>query len=527
MLQFSSLRLSEPILRALADEGYLVPTPIQAQAIPPVLEGRDLLGCAQTGTGKTAAFALPIIQRLMESRGGAGPVRGALSGNGHHGAKPASSPRGAAPSRLPRALVLSPTRELAVQIEESFTAYGRHANLAATVVYGGVSQVNQVRALQRGVDVVVATPGRLIDLMEQRLVNLANVEVLVLDEADRMLDMGFIDPVRRIAAALVNRRQTLLFSATMPREILRLAETLLRDPVRVAVTPVASTVSRIEQSVYMVDRAQKPALLEHLLERDGIGRALVFTRTKHGADRLSKRLNAAGISSDAIHGDKAQNARQRALTSFRSGRSRVLVATDVAARGIDVDGITHVFNYDLPHEPEAYVHRIGRTARAGASGIAIAFCDGEERVFLRDIEKLTGQKVQAIAKLPALAARPARPPLASIAGAAPDARVRGHRADGGAASDRTVAGRRSASDRSVAHAGHAEHAGHVEHAERPLHREGAPAPDSGGWSHAGRGRRAAPAAGHSGPGHAIPKHSPSSHAGRSRAARGRQRLSAR
>ncbi len=351
-----------------------MPTPIQAKAIPPILEGKDLLGCAQTGTGKTAAFALPILHQLMNApvdKTRRGPV-------------------------LPRVLVLSPTRELATQIGESFATYGRHTGLNHTVIFGGVSQFHQVRALQRGVDILVATPGRLMDLMEQRHVNLSAVKVFVLDEADRMLDMGFIQPIRRIASAVPAGRQTLLFSATMPKEIMHLADSLLKNPVKVAVAPVASTAALIEQSVYMVQRERKPALLEHLLNDPAVTRVLVFTRTKHGADRLMKRLIQSGVPSDAIHGNKAQNARQRALDQFRSGRSRVLVATDVAARGLDVDGITHVFNYDLPNEPESYVHRIGRTGRAGASGMAISFCDSEERGFLRDIERLTGKRIPLV-----------------------------------------------------------------------------------------------------------------------------------
>ncbi len=372
---FTSLNLSKPLLDAIAEEGYTTLTPIQAQAIAPVLLGRDLLGCAPTGTGKTAAFALPILHRL-------------------HGAPADTTRRGPA---VPRALVLSPTRELAGQIEDSFSTYGKFTGLRQTVIYGGVSQFHQVKALQRGVDILVATPGRLMDLMEQRLVDLRSVEVFVLDEADRMLDMGFINPIRRIAAALPSKRQTLLFSATMPRSIMHLADSLLRDPVRVSVAPVVTATPLIEQSVYMVGRGTTPALLEHLLGKPGVDRTLVFTRTKHGADKLTRKLNRAGLPALAIHGNKAQNQRQRALDAFRSGRSRVLVATDVAARGIDVDGVSHVFNYDLPNEPEAYVHRIGRTGRAGAKGVAIAFCDHDERVFLRDIEKLTGKKLVPVA----------------------------------------------------------------------------------------------------------------------------------
>ena len=377
MIQFSDLGLNDNILRSLTTEGYTTPTPIQAKAIPPVLEGRDLLGCAQTGTGKTAAFALPVLHRLISQ-----PVD--------------KTRRGPA---LPRVLVLSPTRELATQIAESFATYGRHTGLSLTTIFGGVSQFHQVKALQRGVDILVATPGRLMDLMEQRHVNLSNVQVFVLDEADRMLDMGFIQPIRKIAAVLppAANRQTLMFSATMPKEIMHLADSLLRDPVKVAVTPVSSTVPLIEQSLYMVNRQGKPALLEHLLDDEKAARVVVFTKTKHGADRVSRRLEHAGITSDAIHGNKAQNNRQRALQAFRTGKIRVLVATDVAARGLDVDGITHVINYDLPMEPEAYVHRIGRTGRAGATGVAISFCDHEERGLLRDIERLTGKQVPQVA----------------------------------------------------------------------------------------------------------------------------------
>jgi ATP-dependent RNA helicase RhlE len=376
-------------MQAIVEEGYTIPTPIQAKGIPPALEGRDILGCAQTGTGKTAAFALPILHRLLTA-----PADNAR--------------RGAA---TPRALILSPTRELASQIADSFAAYGRHTALSHTSVYGGVSQVHQVRALRRGVDILVATPGRLMDLMEQRLVDLSGVTILVLDEADRMLDMGFIQPIRRIASALPAGRQTMLFSATMPREIMHLADSLMRNPVKVAVTPVASLAPMVAQSVYMVPRMRKQALLEHLLAQTGVDRAVVFTKTKHGADKVARRLHLAGISSQAIHGNKAQNQRQRALDAFRRGRSRVLVATDVAARGLDVDGITHVFNFDLPMEPEGYVHRIGRTGRAGATGIAISFCDHEERSQLRDIERLTGTKFAPITTLPVLPELPPLPPL--------------------------------------------------------------------------------------------------------------------
>lgn len=375
MISFESLHLAAPLLKALQEEGYTTPTPIQAKAIPPILEGKDMLGCAQTGTGKTAAFALPMLHRMLSApvdRSRRGPL-------------------------FPRALILSPTRELCTQIGDSFATYGRHTGLVHTCVYGGVSQFHQVKALHRGIDILVATPGRLMDLMEQRLVNLSDVTMFVLDEADRMLDMGFIHPIRRIAAALPNKpespRQTLLFSATMPGEIMHLADSLLRSPVKVAVTPVASAAPLISQALYLVPKLSKQALLHHLLETENIERAVVFTKTKHGADRVSRRLRRAGISADEIHGNKAQNARQRALERFRSGRSRVLVATDVAARGLDVDGISHVFNFDLPMEPESYVHRIGRTGRAGATGIAVSFCDQTEHGLLRDIERLTGKKI--------------------------------------------------------------------------------------------------------------------------------------
>ena len=367
--------LCQPILDAIAEEGYETPTPIQAKAIPPVLAGRDLLGCAQTGTGKTAAFALPILHNLLSAptdKKRRGPV-------------------------LPRVLVLAPTRELACQIAESFQAYGRYTGLRGTVIYGGVSQFKQVRSLERGVDIIVATPGRLMDLMEQGHVNLGNIQTFILDEADRMLDMGFIQPIRRIASAIPARRQTLLFSATMPDSIMHLADSLQRDPVRVAVKPEAATTALVEQSLYMVRREAKPALIEHLLTKTGVDRALVFTRTKYGADKLTRKLTRVGVTATSIHSNKSQNQRQRALDSFRTGRSRVLVATDVAARGLDVDGITHVFNFDLPNEPEAYIHRIGRTGRAGAAGVAISFCDRDERGHLRAIERLTGERLATVA----------------------------------------------------------------------------------------------------------------------------------
>jgi ATP-dependent RNA helicase RhlE len=368
---FAQLALASPILDALIADGYQNPTPIQAQAIPHALAGRDVLGIAQTGTGKTAAFALPILNRLIAS---------SVGGN-----KPgARLPVG----RKPRVLVLSPTRELAAQISESFASYGRHTPIRFAVIFGGVGQGPQVRAIQQGIDVLVATPGRLIDLLQQRLVNLSEVEFFVLDEADRMLDMGFIEPIRRISALLPKSRQTMLFSATMPKEIRHLADSLLNQPVTVTVTPVSSAVDRIDQKLYFVLKAQKTQLLVHLFGTLQMDRAVVFTKTKHGADRLTRKLKAAGIQADAIHGDKAQNQRTRALDAFKSGRTPVLVATDVAARGLDVDDITHVVNFDLPMEPEAYVHRIGRTARAGKSGHAISFCDVEEKGLLKQVEKL-------------------------------------------------------------------------------------------------------------------------------------------
>lgn len=360
-MRFEDLKLIDPLLRAVRAEGYTEPTPIQVQAIPHVLTGRDLLGCAQTGTGKTAAFALPILQRLSAAQRS---------------------------ERHIRVLVLAPTRELATQIGESFRVYGRHTNLKQTVIFGGVGQTPQVDAVRRGVDILVATPGRLLDLMGQGFVKLDRIEVLVLDEADRMLDMGFIHDVRRIINAVPRKRQTLLFSATMPPEIQELANHILIDPMSVAVTPVASTVETIQQSVYFVEKKDKPALLETLLSNKSVRRVLVFTRTKHGANKVVKQLARVPIIAEAIHGNKSQTARETALANFKSGKTRVLVATDIAARGIDVDDITHVINYDLPNEPETYVHRIGRTARAGASGHAWSFCDTEEREYLRDIERL-------------------------------------------------------------------------------------------------------------------------------------------
>ncbi len=365
---FARLGLIEPILRALADCNYDTPTPIQARAIPILLQGRDLLGIAQTGTGKTAAFALPILQ-LMHT-----------------------TPRRAEPKR-PRGLVLAPTRELASQILEAFRTYGQKLPLRHDVVYGGVGMVPQVRTLQRGVDVLIATPGRLLDHMKQRNVDLSKVEFLVLDETDRMLDMGFVRDVERILSTLPKQRQSLLFSATMPTTVASLARNLLRTPERIEVTPPAATTERVEQSICFVTQQQKRDLLVRLLRDPDFSRTLVFSRTKHGADRVAKHLAKSGIEAKAIHGDKSQGQRERALGDFRTGKCQVLIATDLAARGIDVPEVSHVINFDLPNIPESYVHRIGRTARAGREGIAISFCSPEEREFLRDIEKLIRQKV--------------------------------------------------------------------------------------------------------------------------------------
>jgi ATP-dependent RNA helicase RhlE len=368
---FAELSLAEALRNALAADGYERPTPIQARAIPPLLAGRDLLGIAQTGTGKTAAFALPILEHLLAQQ-----VARLAPGQ--------KLPRG----RKPKALILAPTRELAAQIAESFASYGRHTPLRSVVIFGGVGQGPQVRALEQGVDILIATPGRLTDLHQQGLVHLDAVDHFVLDEADRMLDMGFIEPIRRIAALVPAKRQTMLFSATMPKEIRHLAAALLTNPTTVSVTPVSSAVDRIDQRLYFVLKAQKTQLLVHLYDEMRMDRVVVFTKTKHGADRLARKLKSNGIRAEAIHGNKKQNQRVRALDAFKSGESPVLVATDVAARGLDIDDVTHVVNYDLPMEPESYVHRIGRTARAGKSGHAVAFCDTEERTQLKQVERL-------------------------------------------------------------------------------------------------------------------------------------------
>ena len=372
---FSELGLAEPLRRALTDAGYDRPTPIQAKAIPALLDGRDLLGIAQTGTGKTAAFALPILQTLAARRERA-PARGA------------------------RALILAPTRELAIQISESVGGYGRHLGLRRAVVLGGVSQRLQVKALARGVDVLIATPGRLLDLLDQGHLRLDGTRTLVLDEADRMLDMGFIHDVRRIVAALPRQRQSLLFSATMPAEVAKLAAAILERPLRVEVTPQAVTVERIDQRVHFVEASGKRDLLIDLLRDRALSRVILFTRTKHGADRLARQLGQAGIACEALHGNKSQSARQTALRRFRDGRARLLVATDIAARGIDVDGVTHVVNYELPHEPESYVHRIGRTARAGAEGVALSLCSPDERDRLHAIERLIRRPLTDVGERP-------------------------------------------------------------------------------------------------------------------------------
>ena len=369
MTTFESIGLAEPILKALVTEGYTEPTPIQTQAIPHIMAGRDLQGIAQTGTGKTAAFALPILHRLLEKR--LQPAR-----------------RGC------RVLVLSPTRELASQIAESFRAYGRQTGLRTALMFGGVPKARQSKAVANGIDILVATPGRLMDHMQDGAVSLNGVEILVLDEADHMLDLGFIIPIRKIVQTIPPTRQTLFFSATMPKEIASLAGHMLRDPVHVAVTPVATTVERVEQRVMFVETARKRQVLADMLRHGQMARTLVFTRTKHGADRVTQHLEAMGQPAAAIHGDKSQPQRERALQMFKQGRISVLVATDIAARGIDVDGVTHVVNYDLPNVPEAYVHRIGRTARAGQTGIAISLCDSSERPHLRSIEKLIRTRLE-------------------------------------------------------------------------------------------------------------------------------------
>jgi ATP-dependent RNA helicase RhlE len=372
-VSFNNLQLIEPVLQALSNEGYTHPTPIQEKSIPVILQKRDLLGCAQTGTGKTAAFVIPILQLMYEQRQQLHQKQHKI-----------------------QALILTPTRELAIQIGESIKAYGRFLPLRHHVVFGGVPQHSQVQAVRSGVDILIATPGRLLDLMQQRHISLNDIQYFVLDEADRMLDMGFVRDVKRIIARLPEKRQTLFFSATMPNEIKQLANILLTDPVKVEVTPPASTVDMIQQSVYFVEKQNKQSLLIHLLQDKAIETALIFTQMKHAADKLARLLNNAGIRTEAIHGNKAQNARQAALANFKNKRTRVLVATDIAARGIDIDELTHVVNYELPNVPETYVHRIGRTGRAGASGVAISFCDWSEKIFLSDIEKLIRKTIPVV-----------------------------------------------------------------------------------------------------------------------------------
>ncbi len=375
-MSFEKLELIDPIRAALKAEGYTTPTPIQERSIPIILQRKDLLGCAQTGTGKTAAFAIPILQLLHQDE---------LYKKGPAGIK---------------TLILTPTRELAIQIGESFAAYGKFLKLKHTVIFGGVSQKSQTDALRAGVDILIATPGRLLDLIDQRYINLQHLKIFVLDEADRMLDMGFIHDVKKIIAKIPAKRQTLFFSATMPDEIKKLSSSILTNPERVEVTPVSSTAEKVTQGVYFVEKNDKRKLLLHVLKDKSIESALVFTRTKHGADRVSKDLTKLGIPTMAIHGNKSQNARQNALKAFKDGKLRVLVATDIAARGIDIDELSYVINYEIPNVPETYVHRIGRTGRAGASGIAISFCDEEEKEFLNDIQKLIGKKVPVMSDNP-------------------------------------------------------------------------------------------------------------------------------
>jgi ATP-dependent RNA helicase RhlE len=370
-MHFESLNLIDPVLKSLKEEGYTIPTPIQKEAIPVILQGSDLIGCAQTGTGKTAAFAVPILQILSKTR---------------------SNDR----KRKIRSLIVTPTRELAIQIRDSFTAYGRYTGLTNTVVFGGVHQNPQTASLRNGVDILVATPGRLLDLMNQGYISLKDVEIFVLDEADRMLDMGFIHDVKKIIASLPHKRQSLFFSATMPPEIVKLAGSIVNKPVKVEVTPSATTVDIVKQLVYFTDKGNKNALLLELLKDKKIKTALVFTRTKFGADKVAKVLKNKNISAESIHGNKAQTTRQRALANFKAQTTRVLVATDIAARGIDVDDLEYVINYEIPNISETYVHRIGRTGRAGAGGTAISFCDAEEKVYLRDIEKLITKKIEIV-----------------------------------------------------------------------------------------------------------------------------------
>ncbi len=368
-MSFEKLNLAKPLLEALVKKGYTVPTPIQQQSIPHILDGKDIFGCAQTGTGKTAAFALPILQLMA--------------------AKPSNH-------RAIRALILAPTRELALQISESFGEYGRNSGLRHTVIFGGVNQNPQINTIRNGVDILIATPGRLLDLMQQNVVKLNAIEYFVLDEADRMLDMGFIRDINRIIAKLPTRRQTLFFSATVSPEIKKLSQTILSNPVHVSVTPVSSTSELVSQSVYYVSKENKRALLKHVIDNNDIAHALVFTRTKHGADKVAKELSRNGIKAEAIHGNKSQNARERALKGFKERTIRVLVATDIASRGIDVDKLSHVINFEIPEVAETYVHRIGRTGRAGSEGVALSFCSGEEVAYMKSITKLINKRIDVV-----------------------------------------------------------------------------------------------------------------------------------
>ncbi len=375
-MTFEKLNLIHPLLQAVKAKGYKYPTPIQAQAIPPILQGKDLLGCAQTGTGKTAAFAIPTLQILEELK---------TNGKWKKGIK---------------ALIITPTRELAIQIDESFSDYGKDINFKHSVILGGVKQFHQVKKLKQGIDVLVATPGRLIDLMNQGFIDLQNLKIFTLDEADRMLDMGFIHDVKKVIAKLPRKRQSLFFSATMPPTIIKLAETLLTRPVRVEVTPVSSTTEMVDQKMYMVEKSKKKSLLTHVLKDKSVRSALVFTRTKHGANKIAEFVNKSGIKAEAIHGNKSQSARQKALKNFKEKQTQVLVATDIAARGIDIDELSHVINFEIPNEPETYVHRIGRTGRAKNTGVALSFCDKDEQTYVKDIHKLITKSIPVEAEHP-------------------------------------------------------------------------------------------------------------------------------
>lgn len=380
-MSFRNFNLAQPILRALQEKGYDTPTPIQAKAIPEIIRGNDVLGCAQTGTGKTAAFCIPILERLEMSRSGSGI----------------------------RAVILSPTRELAQQIGDNLSFYGKHLSLKSVLVYGGVSQHNQVQQIRRGADILVATPGRLLDLINQGHVRLNKVEILVLDEADRMLDMGFINDIRKIIKLIPATRQTLFFSATMPGEIQSLVSSILRNPVRIEITPVTSSAENVQQAVYFVERSNKRALLRHIIEEKNMQNVLVFTRTKHGADKVASDLNRSGISAESIHGNKTQGARQRALNNFKQKTTRVLVATDIAARGIDITDLPFVVNFELPQTSDTYIHRIGRTGRAGAKGIALSFCDSEEREQLKQINRITKRPLEIVEEHPYLSSGQEQP----------------------------------------------------------------------------------------------------------------------